>query len=79
MKQCFECERIYPLFLFRKNPRKYQRPEHKGRNLVCKFCTYKRWKTDMYAWIINTESKFVKIEFKNKCEIIKRLLTVLNN
>jgi hypothetical protein len=76
MKECFDCKRKYPLFMFATNHRKYQRPEHKGKNLVCTWCTYKRWKKDMNAWILNLENeKFEKIEFKSKWEIIKRLLS----
>ena len=74
MKQCFDCKRTYPLFMFSTNPRKYQQPEHKGKNLVCRWCTYKKWKKDMYAWILNLEGKFVKVEFKSKWEIFKRVI-----
>ena len=73
MKKCFDCKRTYPLFMFTKNPRPYQRPQHQGKNLVCRHCTYKRWSKDMFAWVVNVSGKFEKIEFKSKREIIKRL------
>ena len=73
MKKCFDCKRTYPLFMFTKNPRPYQRPQHQGKNLVCRHCTYKRWSESMFAWVVNVNSKFEKIEFKSKWEIIKRL------
>jgi hypothetical protein len=59
--------------MFTKNPRPYQRPEHQGKNLVCRYCTYKRWSKDMFAWAVNSNNKFEKIEFKSKWEIIKKL------
>jgi hypothetical protein len=75
MKECFDCKRTYPLLMFSTNHRKYQRPEHKGKNLVCRYCTYKRWVKDMYAWILNLESnKYEKIEFKSKWEIFKQII-----
>ena len=73
MKKCFDCKRTYPLFMFTKNPRPYQRPQHQGKNLVCRYCTYKRWSKDMFAWVVNSSGKFEKIEFKSKLEIIKKL------
>jgi hypothetical protein len=59
--------------MFTKNPRPYQRPQHQGKNLVCRYCTYKRWSEGMFAWTLNVNNKFEKIEFKSKLEIIKRL------
>ena len=59
--------------MFTTNPRPYQRPQHQGKNLVCRYCTYKRWSRDMFAWTLNANNKFEKIEFKSKLEIIKRL------
>jgi hypothetical protein len=59
--------------MFTTNPRPYQRPQHQGKNLVCRYCTYKRWSRDMFAWVVNANNKFEKIEFKSKLEIIKRL------
>jgi hypothetical protein len=59
--------------MFTTNPRPYQRPQHQGKNLVCRYCTYKRWSEDMFAWTLNANNKFEKIEFKSKLEIIKRL------
>jgi hypothetical protein len=59
--------------MFTKNPRPYQRPQHQGKNLVCRYCTYKRWSEGMFAWTLNANNKFEKIEFKSKLEIIKRL------
>jgi hypothetical protein len=37
-KNCFNCGRKYPLFLFKKNNRKYQRPQMKNRVYNCRFC-----------------------------------------
>ena len=59
--------------MFTTNPRPYQRPQHQGKNLVCRLCTYKRWSKDMFAWTLNANNKFEKIEFKSKLEIIKKL------
>jgi hypothetical protein len=59
--------------MFTKNPRPYQRPEHQGKNLVCRLCTYKRWSKDMFAWVVDENGKFKKIEFKSKWEIFKKL------
>jgi hypothetical protein len=59
--------------MFTNNPRPYQRPEHQGKNLVCRYCTYKRWSGGMFAWVVNTNNKFERIEFKSKWEIIKKL------
>ena len=76
MKQCFDCKRTYPLFMFTRNPRPYQRPEHQGKNLVCRYCTYKRWSKDMFAWVVDENGKFKKIEFKSKWDIIKKILNI---
>ena len=73
MKKCFDCKRTYSLFMFTTNPRPYQRPQHQGKNLVCRYCTYKRWSKDMFAWVVNSSGKFEKIKFKSKWEIIKKL------
>ena len=73
MKKCFDCKRTYLLFMFTKNLRPYQRPQHQGKNLVCRYCTYKCWSKDMFAWVVNSSGKFEKIEFKSKWEIIKKL------
>jgi hypothetical protein len=59
--------------MFTTNPRPYQRPQHQGKNLVCRLCTYKRWSEGMFAWTLNANNKFEKIEFKSKLEIIKKL------
>jgi hypothetical protein len=59
--------------MFTTNPRPYQRPQHQGKNLVCRCCTYKRWSEGMFAWTLNANNKFEKIEFKSKLEIIKKL------
>jgi hypothetical protein len=59
--------------MFTKNPRPYQRPQHQGKNLVCRYCTYKRWSKDMFAWVVDKNGKFKKIEFKSKWEIFKKL------
>jgi hypothetical protein len=59
--------------MFTKNPRPYQRPEHQGKNLVCRYCTYKRWSEGMFAWVVDENGKFKKIEFKSKWEIFKKL------
>jgi len=59
--------------MFTRNPRPYQRPQHQGKNLVCRLCTYKRWSESMFAWVVDENGKFKKIEFKSKLEIIKRL------
>jgi hypothetical protein len=59
--------------MFTINPRPYQRPQHQGKNLVCRCCTYKRWSEGMFAWTLNANNKFEKIEFKSKLEIIKKL------
>ena len=59
--------------MFTRNPRPYQRPQHQGKNLVCRCCTYKRWSESMFAWVVDENGKFKKIEFKSKLEIIKKL------
>jgi len=62
--------------MFTRNPRPYQRPEHQGKNLVCRYCTYKRWSKDMFAWVVDENGKFKKIEFKSKWDIIKKILNI---
>lgn len=37
-KKCFSCQKNYPLFLFYKNNRKYQREDMKGTTYCCRFC-----------------------------------------
>lgn len=41
-KKCFKCDNVYPLFLFKVNTSKYQRPASKGRCFECKICNLKR-------------------------------------
>jgi DNA-directed RNA polymerase subunit RPC12/RpoP len=75
MKQCFKCKRNLPLWLFSKNPRKYQRPTNKGRNYNCRMCTYKLLSKTKYGWLWNTEvQKFECVSFKSKVDIIKHIL-----
>lgn len=75
MKKCFTCKRKYPLFLFSKNNRKYQRPENKGRVYNCRMCTYKYiLKNNMSIYNCNKDNKFIKIEFKSKLEVFKYVL-----
>ena len=76
MKKCFTCDRRYPLFLFQKDKMKYQRPYDKGRVKVCRICCYKQWSKDKSAWLYDFEiGKFQEVVFKNKWQIIKRVLS----
>lgn len=62
MKKCFTCSRTYPLFLFHKNNRKYQRPENKGKCFNCRFCEAKKAYDGKYVAIV--EGKFQVIKCK---------------
>ena len=54
---------------------KYQRPSDKGRVRCCKVCTYRKWIKEGEAWLYDFEvRKFQKVVFKNKMEILKRVL-----
>lgn len=44
-KECFRCNSILPLFMFKKNGSKHQRENAKGRCFACKRCTNKLIKT----------------------------------
>lgn len=75
MKKCFSCGWKLPLFLFQKDKMKYQRPSDKGRVRCCRVCTYRKWIKEGEAWLYDFEiGKFQKVVFKNKMEILKRLL-----
>ncbi len=77
MKRCYTCNRILPLCLFTRNKRKYQNATNKGRNYCCRLCLYKRWSADGWAWLWNREAgKYERVQFKNKLDIIKRLIFV---
>jgi hypothetical protein len=74
-KKCFTCKRNYPNFIFPINKVIYQRPDDLGTCKVCKFCTYKQWSKNMYAWLYSQDiKKFQRIDFKTKLQIIKKLL-----
>lgn len=62
-KRCFNCGKNYPLFLFQKNNRKYQREHMKGKVHNCRFCTATEcYKTGREVIII--DNKFNVIPFK---------------
>ncbi len=75
MKKCFGCNRKYPLFMFQKDKMKYQRPHDQGKVKVCRICNYVKWSKDKEAWLYNFEvSKFQKVVFKSKWEILKKII-----
>lgn len=75
MKKCFSCDRKYPLFMFGKDRMKYQRPSDHKRVKCCRVCNYKKWSKDMQAWLYNFDiKKFEKVGFKNKFEVLKRVI-----
>ena len=75
MKRCFKCNRLLPLWAYSRNKRKYQNATNKGRNYCCRWCMYKRWAADGFAWLWNRQTdKYQRVEFKSKIEILKRTL-----
>ena len=75
MKKCFGCNRKFPLFMFSKDNMKYQRPSDQGRVKCCRICNYKTWSKYMEAWMFNYNTgRFNRVEFKNKWEVIKRVI-----
>lgn len=75
MKKCFYCDRLFPLFMYAKDKRKYQNASNKGRTYSCRICNYKRWNKDRFAWLWNRSiNKYERVEFKTRWQVIKRTL-----
>ena len=75
MKKCDNCKRKLPLWLFSKNPKKYQNKTNKGRNYVCNVCNYKLWTLHKYFYKWNSQTdKYDRVDFPNKLSVIKYIL-----
>lgn len=70
-KHCIECMRWYPLFMFKKDIRKFQLPISYGKVRRCRICIHKEsGKGSVVRWI-DTDFKVVTLTLKQR---LKELL-----
>ena len=65
-KRCDKCKRWYPLFMFKKDSRKYQLPIALGRVRKCKICSHiESGKGTVVRWD-GSDFKVVKLTLKQR-------------
>ena len=61
-RECFQCDRRYPLILFKKDKRKYQVAWYKGHNACCRFCNAARVFSGQIIVLENDKHKLIQIK-----------------
>lgn len=69
-KHCMKCDRWFPLFMFKKDSRKFKLPTALGRVRNCKLCCWKDSKDTVVRW---RDGQFILIKLTLK-ERLKELL-----
>lgn len=64
-KACYKCNRWYPLFMFKRDSRKFKLPIALGRVRNCKLCNWKESRNSVVRWNGN-DFEIVKLTLKQR-------------